>query len=538
MMTEFDITHDRLFLSHFWDTRKIFRLSPLMVERLRCSEDPYGKYGYGQWLYRIRPSGNESVKEAQRCFEYASMNGVADAKQMLSLMAYNGDLYNDSKGGIWEKSNVLALALNAQAREEGSELAVIRHNIDLYDGNLAPADRRKAFEEAQKMATVPKASLLWTEQLGWYHDIEGRTEEAKKAYKKCVEGGLYDPLYDLAIMHYLRDDLTSYDSLMKEGIEKGIAACMIWGFEREDEWDELSNEQQNEIHDRLAMNLYKGVELGNPLCAYFLASYMINGTMGFKKDIAGGLRIAHKGVSYHGKECSQLILNIIEDEYLKSTLPEELTLPGDEYPMMLLKATRLGDEISLESLIRNHTDRFIELGYGDEMKFWTEKYKEILSMDAEEDKTPALESVEKTEIMPTVLVIHPSGYTEFVPADVNPMSFSEMGALIDAKSVDAVHFSNPLTQITKKCGLNKNVTMYVDKEAMMKDLEDNAVATMLYGKGYEIRGAAIIAMEDNRYDTYSFETEEDIEAVFEAIDEMTGLLRRETDDDGRNDAWA
>lgn len=143
-----------------------------------------------------------------------------------------------------------------------------------------------------------------------------------------------------------------------------------------------------------------------------------------------------------------------------------------------------------------------------------------------------------TEIVPTILVIHPSGYTEFVPEDINTMSLAEIGAVIDAKSVDAVHFSNPLTQITKKCGLNKNVTMYVDKDAVMKDLEDNAVATMLYGRGYEIRGAVIIAMEDDKYDTYSFETEEDIEAVFEAIDEMTGLLRRETDDDGRYDPWA
>jgi hypothetical protein len=161
-----------------------------------------------------------------------------------------------------------------------------------------------------------------------------------------------------------------------------------------------------------------------------------------------------------------------------------------------------------------------------------------MDKDFECSPAPELMQAEKTEIVPTVLVIHPSGYTEFEPADVNPMSLSEMGALIDAKGVDAVHFSEPLTKITKACGLKKNVTMYVDKEAVMKDLEDNAVATILYGQGYEIRGAVIIAMEDDKYDTYSFEIEEDIEAVFEAIDEMTGLLRRETDDDGRYDPWA
>jgi hypothetical protein len=80
--------------------------------------------------------------------------------------------------------------------------------------------------------------------------------------------------------------------------------------------------------------------------------------------------------------------------------------------------------------------------------------------------------------------------------------------------------------------------MYVDRNAIMKDLEDNAAASILYGHGYEVRGAVIIALEDNKYDTYSFDTEEDIENVFEAIDDLTGLLRRETDDTGQYDPWA
>ena len=68
--------------------------------------------------------------------------------------------------------------------------------------------------------------------------------------------------------------------------------------------------------------------------------------------------------------------------------------------------------------------------------------------------------------------------------------------------------------------------MYVDRNAAMKDLNDNAVGTMLYGQGYEIRGAVIIALEDDKYGSHSFDTEEDIENVFEAIDDLTGLLRR------------
>lgn len=145
---------------------------------------------------------------------------------------------------------------------------------------------------------------------------------------------------------------------------------------------------------------------------------------------------------------------------------------------------------------------------------------------------------EKTEINPTILVIHPSGYTEFLETDVNSVPLNELGAFIEAEELVSVHFSDALGQITKECGLTKNVVMYVDKDAMIKNLEDNPVATMLYNCDCEIRGSVIIALEDAECIIYAFDMEEDIENVFEAIDELTGLLRREMDDDGRFDAWA
>ena len=145
---------------------------------------------------------------------------------------------------------------------------------------------------------------------------------------------------------------------------------------------------------------------------------------------------------------------------------------------------------------------------------------------------------EKTEINPTILVIRPSGYTEFLETDVNSVQLNELEALIDAENLDIVHFSDVLGQITKECALTKNVVMYVDKDAIVKNLEDNPVATMLYNCDCEIRGSVIVALEDAEYINYAFDTEEDIENVFESIDELTGLLIREMDDDGRFDAWA
>ncbi len=536
-MTDFEITQDIEFLKHFWNYREIFKLSPEMVEKLRKSEDPYGKYGYGQWLYRVRPDGAKSMKEAKRCFESASADGVADAKQMLSYMTYNGDSYNEDKGGIWEKSNVMALILNVQAQEEGSELAFLRKNHDLFWGNIVPARRDTAIAEAIERMKDSEAPLLWLAQAGGFYEAEGRTDEAIEAYEKCIAGGLYYPIYDLAFIHFANGEMEKYDALMKEGIEKGVADCSVWGIEHEDNWDELSAEQQKEIHDRLAANLPEGIRLGGNFSAYILAYAKFYGMFGFEKDLAGALEAAHKGVALHCHLCCGIILDIMGTDGIEEEIPEEMLLTDEEYAMIVLKAVRYGDDSRLESIIRCW-EEFTDMGYGEEVKYWTGVWKEKQKSQELEVAVEAVEPVEKTEIEPTVLIIHPSGYTDFVEADVNTMSFKEMAELIDADGVDAVHFSDSLTKITKACGLKRNVTMYVDRNAQMKDLEDNTVGTMLYGRGYEIRGAVIIAMEDSRYDTYSFDTEEDIENVYEAIDELTGLLRRETDDDGRYDPWA
>ena len=145
---------------------------------------------------------------------------------------------------------------------------------------------------------------------------------------------------------------------------------------------------------------------------------------------------------------------------------------------------------------------------------------------------------EDYEILPTVLVIHPSGYTEFLDADMSSRTSSEIESLIYSEDLEVVHSSEHLARITNECGLEKNLVMYFVKKAATEYIEDNYVGSMLYDGGAEVRGPIIIALEDNEHNISSFENEEDMENVFEAIDELTGILRRETDDDGRYDPWS
>ena len=145
---------------------------------------------------------------------------------------------------------------------------------------------------------------------------------------------------------------------------------------------------------------------------------------------------------------------------------------------------------------------------------------------------------EDYEILPTVLVIHPSGYTEFLDTDMSSMTSSEIGSVIYGEDLEVVHSSEHLARITNECSLEKNLAMYYAKKAATEDVEDNYVGSMLYDGGAEVRGPIIIALEDNEQNISSFDNEEDIENVFDAIDELTGILRRETDDDGRYDPWS
>lgn len=145
---------------------------------------------------------------------------------------------------------------------------------------------------------------------------------------------------------------------------------------------------------------------------------------------------------------------------------------------------------------------------------------------------------EDYEILPAVLVIHPSGYTEFLDADVSSMASGEIESLIYGEDLEVVHFSEHLAGITKECNLDKNLVMYFARKAVAVDFEYNYVGSMLYDGDAEVRGPIIIALEDKENNASSFESEEDIENVFEAIDDLSGILRRETDDDGRFDPWA
>ena len=475
----FDLTEDAKFLSRFHDFVAVRKLPMPLVSKLWNSTAPYARYGYGVWLWATRKD-ETSLKTAFQIFDESARAGIADAIYLLSRMYYLGEAY-DEQAGKFVMDRKLSMELLAQAIEKGSIIAKLRRNRMLYLGTAeVEADIAAAIAEAERESSaIFSESILWTERLGWLYEMEGETEKAVKAYDKCIANGYYPPIFDIALIYLQDGDDEYYETLMEVGRKLGVPDCYLQGFEYESCWDDLDDDDKKNIHGQMKRNLPEGVNKGSGYCALILADALLNGKYGYDIDLGKGMAYADVAVTYGYNTGYELLIEAAE------TLQDPAFMSEDE---------------------------ILKLKY-DALRYGLDKYLD--------DVAP------KTQINPTAMIIQPSGIVSFVEADIFMMSYREMAQLIDAEGLDAVHFSEPLNRITKACKLKGyQLAMYTDREGYAKDLPDNAVGTILYGRGYEIRGAVIIALEDNKYDTHSFHFQEDMDNVFNEISALTGLVRR------------
>ena len=220
----FNLTEDKTFLSHFHDFNAVRKLSGRMVSKLKISMKPYARYGYGVWLWSNKKD-NESLKTAFNIFQDSAQAGIADAFQMLSRMYCNGEAY-DENTGKFVMDRKLSLDLNLQAIEKGSILAKLSRNKDLFYGTAeVKADRAAAIAEAEHEASLISESILWTEQLGLFYEIEGEREKAINSYEKCIINGYYAPIVALTMMYIEDGDYEYSEILMNVGIKLGVPGC-------------------------------------------------------------------------------------------------------------------------------------------------------------------------------------------------------------------------------------------------------------------------------------------------------------------------
>lgn len=551
MSTTLIVTRDEPFLRLFRTKERVLRLSDADVAILRRESenaDAYAQYGYGRWLYFKNPNEG-ALKEAEELF-YSAKDTVPDCLAAYSQMLRYGETsvthpsYMDIEG-----SNQLL----SQAIERGSTYAAMTDARKRIFGIYCDAEPAKVAEEIEhRIGSEIGCDPLWHTILSFAYDELDRKEDAIRLCEQAISLGDKDAIFFLAVIYLKHGNMALYDEHMEQGVKENCALCMSYQADmNEEDYEELDETEQAKFHQVIDERLHKGVELGDGICAYYLWYLHYYGELGFPKDMDKSFAYLEEGIRMAETIC---ILQMVT-EARTGSLPPEKKLSATEMAELVLKAARYSpyDKDALKELRRMDDPVFL-LRHKDELEHYWKPMFEQLSQEEEneddweenwdenwEEETKTETKNTKATIDPRVIVIWPSGHMDLPKADVYKMkSYREMAKeLIGAEGLDAVHYSPLLEQIVKEAQLDLSLVMYVDRDAQMKDLEDNAIGTLLYGTGLEVRGPIIICLEDPVHDCHSFKTLEDLIGTYTEINKHCGgLLIFKDDDDGRFDAWA
>lgn len=528
-----DITHDLNFLRRFNKSYQVMSLSESDVEVLRDSDDPYAMYGYARWLV-LNNRSTDDINQAFDLYAKAAEGGCADALMGEAL------LWSTGVGGIVDLER--AATLRDEAVEKGSEFAAMCQARNRIAGFNADKEPEKVLEEIkQRIATDTDLNPRWYGVMAFAYETLDDKENAKQMYQEAIDRNVESAFFNLAYLCKNEGDEETYRKLMLEGIEHDCGLCCILDADmEEDDFYKLSLNKQTETNLEISKRLKRGIELGEGLCAYYLAINHFYGTLGFDRDIRKAFEYANEGYRLGDAFSCALMVNMQDED-----TPEDYKLDEKQQAFMRLEALRFGDDDQLDEVVKAyHNGLYPQEAIQDEIKReWLPRY------------IKPLPHLVKDEMEPTVLIIHPDGYTEYLEADLSKFHFTdpfkEIGELIDAEDTRDVSVTQPLRDITQSVDLEEdmNVALFYDIDAEKKELKVNPVATKLNG-GKEIRGAVVIALEgefvpmdcnDSGYRPYySFTYIDDIEAVFDEIYDLVGgrlYTDDDIDDDGRYDPY-
>ena len=529
-----DITHDLNFLRRFGKNSQILSLTPADIEVLSGSDDPYAMYGYASWL----ATNNRNIEDIKKAFDLyakAAEGGCADALMGESL------LWGLGLGGIMDSQ--LAADLRDKAVAKGSELAAMCQARNRIAGLNAHKEPEQVLEEIkQRIASDADLNPGWYSIMAFAYETLGDTQNAKQMYHKAIEHNEERAYFFLAYIYKNEGDADTYRKLMLEGIEHNCALCHILDADMdEEEFYKLSLTKQRELKREVKKRLERGIQLGEGLCAYYLAINYYYGDLGFKRIINKAFKYANEGYRLCDAYSCNLIIDMQDDE-----TPKGFKLDDKHIAYMRLEALRYGDDDQLAKVVKAYNEGLYTIdGIQEEIRReWLPRY------------TKPRPKLVKDKMSPTVLIIHPNGYAEYQEVDISKFffmdPFKEIGKLIGAADTRSVTVPQPLRDITKAVDLDegKNVAMFYDLDAEKKGLKVNLVATQL-NSGKEMRGAVVIALEGDFHPmdcndsgfcpVYSFTFYDDITAVFDEIYDLVGghLYTDDDleDDDGRFDAY-
>lgn len=522
-----EISGGEPFLHRFRLTERM-RLSKDDIESLRLAAEKgnsAAEYGYARWLYAFAPT-DEAIGEAEEYFK-RSMPYIPDALASYALMLRYGDT----------KEHVMDLEqsdkLMQQAAERGSQRALQQLMRFRIFGQHCEAEPAQAATEIERyLEANPDADPYFHTLLGYAYEEMERTDDAIAQYEQAVAKGEYDSYCWMACIYKERGNMALYEELMEEGFQHGSGLCCTFRSDMSDEdFEQLPPREQYRLHNSIDSRLHIGLERGELSCAFYLWLHHYYGGLGYTENAQEATQYLKQAVAMGHSTSVLKLAELAEDgqwvETLNSTEIAELWLRAARY--------NPSDYTAMSGLKRQSDPAFL-LRHKDELeRYWQPQFERILGKPME-SKPPR---PEKTDIEPMVIIIWPTGHMDVEKVDVAKIaSYREMGQqLIGADGLDAVRHTPLLHTVGEAAELDQPLVMYVDRDAQMKQLPDNAIGTLLYGSG-EVRGPIIICLQDERGDCHSFTKLEDLVGTYNEINKHSGgLLIIKDEDDGKYDAY-
>lgn len=512
----FNITHDRDFLQHFLTTWRTKSISPEMVEKLKenSESDPYAAYGYGRWLSLVNPDGKSIIK-AESLLTWAASKGVQDARAALARMFYEGRIEDD------EAMPQMHAFLLDSAYKQGSELAQYQMLENLIYGEYGVRkDPALAADILRKhLEKNPESDPIYYDLLGQALESSD-TESAEKAYISSLERGNTESYYSLAHLYRTRREESRACAIAEEGARLGAVNCRRFkaGMEQDD-FLALSPEERTILHQEIDEGLDYAIARHDSFACYRKGVLLYLGQLGYSENNEEALKPLSRGCELGNVNCFWLKASI--QHIHGDTLSDEMKSSAQDIARAYLQAARMGDResVTLEQVARGYVTGLLSKYEKEIEQLWL---KEYLAANPEEDGT---------KDSACVMLVYPQGF--YYAMDVeedDDLDLEALASLTEARGYDIVHYSPILNRITKTLSLDKescHLAMLVDKDGFMRDLPDNMVGTLVYGRGQEIRGTVVFVLEDdNTYRLMPMKGVQRIYMFLQMLGAATGDLLR------------
>jgi TPR repeat protein len=512
MTTTFNITHDREFLKHFMTKQRTLSLSDEMVERLRTSDDPYGAYGYGSWLFYTANS-NELRKRAETKLLWAATNGVHDAYVPLARMYFSGTVEgNKSQPEVFAAMMDNAYKLGSEMAQYYTLLCTI---YGFYGFDTKPelvADILKTHIDKHPDCDP----IYWT--LYGRAVKESDPEQAISIFKEAIDRGDPEGYYYLAVTYDGMGDKAQTAKTLAAAKQHDVLQAFGW-YTSDEDFQQLSPSEQQALHDMTDHDLHYAMSRHLALAYYRLGAYLYYGSLGYEADIVKAVNCLTEGCQLGDEYSPSLLASIYL--YHNEEMPDHLKVSRRQIASLFLQALRMEDydTQNLDQVARAYVEDLLPEHKEEIERLWLKKYMDMTTADEDDDNAGTT----------AVLQVYPQGF--YYARDVSSDGFdtNDMSAWIDARGIDIVHYSDLLTRLTRALCLDKqgcHLAMAADRDGYAKDLPDNMTGTIIYGHGQEMRGTMIFFLEDGSYNIKPLKGVMLVYNLAQLLDAATGGLVR------------